>query len=217
MSRLACFLVRPPLSSPHPPPTPPSLPRYASVTLLAGRWPLSSPRGGGSSAVRREPTTPVRLASPLATLVPPGRRALRAAYGECDEALRRPATEPGPRRDPPFLVTHFGSLLVPRRFSTRFVGSFLTSFVAHLLYSCLTPRVLRSSLRSSLRCSSFGLTHSSRRACDSCPSSPRTGAGLRAPVPCRRGAFSLRSRTALPLPAFTSPFGRRDRRASGGV
>ena len=63
-------------------PTPPSLPRYASVTLLAGRWPLSSPRGGGSSAVRREPTTPVRLASPLATLVPPGRRALRAAYGE---------------------------------------------------------------------------------------------------------------------------------------
>ena len=97
-------------SLPHP--TPPSLPRYASVTLLAGRWPLSSPRGGGSSAVRREPTTPVRLASPLATLVPPGRRALRAAYGECDEALRRPATEPGPRRDPPFLVTHFGSLLV---------------------------------------------------------------------------------------------------------
>lgn len=75
-----------------------------------------------------------------------------------------------------------GTCLVPRRFSTRFVGSFLTSFVAHLLYSCLTPRVLRSSLRSSLRCSSFGLTHSSRRACDSCPSSPRTGAGERAPA-----------------------------------
>lgn len=49
------------------------------------------------------------------------------------------------------------------------------------------------------------------------PSLLSSGAGLRAPVPCRRGAFSLRSRTALPLPAFTSPFGRRDRRASGGV
>ena len=77
----------------HPAPTPPSLPRYASVTLLAGRWPLSSPRGGGSSAVRREPTTPVRLASPLATLVPPGRRALRAAYGE-DERRETESSEP---------------------------------------------------------------------------------------------------------------------------
>lgn len=52
-------------------------PRGPSATLVASRWRVFR--------LRREPTTPVRLASSLATLVPPGRRALRAAYGESDE------------------------------------------------------------------------------------------------------------------------------------
>lgn len=71
---------------PHPPPDRPPLaslapltpslrvghpPRGPSATLVASRWRVFR--------LRREPTTPVRLASSLATLVPPGRRALRAA------------------------------------------------------------------------------------------------------------------------------------------
>ena len=55
-------------------------PRGPSATLVASRWRVFR--------LRREPTTPVRLASSLATLVPPGRRALRAAYGESDEKGR---------------------------------------------------------------------------------------------------------------------------------
>lgn len=104
------------------------------------------------------------------------------------------------------------SLLVPRRFSTRFVGSFLTSFVAHLLYSCLTPRVLRSSLRSSLRCSSFGLTHSSRRACDSCPSGR-----LSSPRYVLRPSLVVSSARRAPVGRGTKPEGSRravERRAN---
>ena len=75
----------------------------------------------------------------------------------------------------------------------------LSSFGPSLPPAFHSP-VLRSSLRSSLRCSSFGLTHSSRRACDSCPSSPRTGAGERAPARYTSSSLGFRHfvHTALP-------------------
>ena len=70
---------RPPAS---PPLTPPSLPRYASVTLLAGLRPLSSPRGGGSSAYGVNRPRP--SASPLHSL-----RSFRRVGGPCGRRMER--------------------------------------------------------------------------------------------------------------------------------
>ena len=65
-----------------PPLTPPSLPRYASVTLLAGLRPLSSPRGGGSSAYGVNRPRP--SASPLHSL-----RSFRRVGGPCGRRMER--------------------------------------------------------------------------------------------------------------------------------
>lgn len=144
--------------------------------------------------------------------------------------FRRPRREPGPGRVTRSLrslrSTSLHSSTRPTRGRSvhRHSGSSsLTFLVTSFLFTSLSSRpfgahfIRPGSLVTRPSLGSFHSPRAVRLTSFTIPSLLSSGAGLRAPVPCRRGAFSLRSRTALPLPAFTSPFGRRDRRASGGV